>query len=478
MHLFPLFVQLNRKPVLVVGGGVVAGRKVALLRKAGALVTVNAPVLTPELARLAQQGEIVWQPATFDASLLDEVWLVIAATSDAALNAHIAAVCEQARRWVNVVDDAAHSSFHVPAIVDRSPIIIAISSGGQAPMLARRLREKLETLIDHSTGRLAALLARYRADIKRRWSQIGERRAFYDEVLDGEIGQAVQHQTGQAEALLNQALTRQAQQGVNKPARGKVMLVGAGPGAPELLTLKALRVLNQADVILYDRLVSPAILEMARRDAERIFVGKSPGENHHQTQRRIHDLMVQHAQAGRVVVRLKGGDAFVFGRGGEELTVLAEHGIPFEVVPGITAAIACAAYAGIPLTHRHLSQSLHFFTAHSAQSQDQPDWRLLARSNQTLAFYMGVAQLVDIARQLITHGLPQETPFALIENGSLPTQRTLTGILQNLAALAQQHAIHAPALLLIGEVTRLSRPLHWFGEWVTAPEMELAAENM
>jgi len=325
-------------------------------------------------------------------------------------------------------------------------------------------------LIAPSTGRLAALLARYRADIKRCWPQLGQRRAFYDQAIDGEIGQAVgQHQPQQAEKLMEQAL--QNAQSHSRPG-GKVILAGAGPGAPDLLTLKALRALNQADVILHDRLVSPAILDLARRDAMRIFVGKTPGENHHQTQTRIHELMVEHAQAGRLVVRLKGGDAFVFGRGGEELAVLAEHGIAFEVIPGITAAIACAAHAGIPLTHRHLSQSLHLFTAHSAQAQQQPDWRALARSDQTLAFYMGVAQLADVARQLIIHGLSPQTSFALIENGSLPTQRTLTGTLQNLATLAQQHTIHAPALLLIGEVTRLARSLHWFGELLVGEEVK------
>jgi len=469
--LFPLFARLDNKPVRVVGGGMVAERKVELLLKAGACVSVNAPELTPALARLAQQGDIGWQQTDFEARWLENVWLVIAATSDTALNARTAALCEARRIWVNVVDDPERSSFHVPAIVDRSPVTIAISSGGQAPMLARRIREKLETLIDHSTGRLVALFARWRPAIKRRWPQPGQRRAFYDRAIDGDIGLAVQqHRTQQAEALMAQALQESGESQPGQPKTGKVILVGAGPGEPGLLTLKALRALNQADVILHDRLVSPAVLELARRDATRIFVGKTPGENHHQTQTRIHELMLEHARAGQVVVRLKGGDAFIFGRGGEELAVLAEHGIPFEVVPGITAAIACAAHAGIPLTHRHLSQSLHLFTAHSAQGENQPDWRLLARSNQTLAFYMGVAQLADVARQLITHGLPPDTPFALIENGSLPTQRTLTGTLQNLPELARLHAIHAPALLLIGDVTRLARPLHWFGELIVGTD--------
>jgi len=470
MSLFPLFAQLDGKAVLVVGGGAVAERKIALLRKSGARIIVNAPTLTPELERLAQCFTLVWHAEPFHESLLNSVWLVIAATPDAALNARIAALCEKARLWVNVVDDPAHCSIHVPAIVDRAPLTIAISSGGHAPMLTRRIRETLETLIDHSVGRLAALLAHYRQAIKVRYPNLAQRRAFYDRVIDGAPGRAIAtYQPEQASDLLTQwlAQTPPPSNGTAQNARtGTVILVGAGPGEPGLLTLKALRALNQADVILHDRLVGPAILDLARRDAEQIFVGKIPGENHHQTQLRIHNLMLAHARAGRQVVRLKGGDAFIFGRGGEELAVLAAHGIPFEVVPGVTAAIACAAYAGIPLTHRDLSHSLHLFTAHSAHAQNQPDWRALARSRQTLGFYMGVAQLADVAKTLMAHGLPPDTAFALIENGSLPEQRTLTGPVQALAALAHEHAIKAPALLLIGEVTRLAKPLHWFGRLI------------
>jgi len=476
MNLFPLFARLDNKAVLVVGGGLVAERKVELLRSAGAHVSVNAPILTGALQTLVQQGQITWQSAPFAAHFLENVWLVIAATSDSALNAQIATLCDQKRIWINVVDDPAHCSFHVPAIVDRAPVTIAISSGGQAPMLARRIRETLETLIDHSTGALAALLARYRKAIKARFANLSARRAFYDQVIDGEPGQALANQKPQqAEQVLAQWL-EQASSAASSHSTGKVILVSAGPGDPGLLTLKALRALNQADVILHDRLVSAAILDLARRDAQRIFVGKTRGENHHQTQTRIHALMSEHARAGRVVVRLKGGDAFVFGRGGEELAVLAEQGIAFEVVPGVTAAIACAAYAGIPLTHRHLSHSLHLLTAHSVaynnNSTHAPDWHALARSQQTLGFYMGVAQLKEVAAQLINHGLSPQTSFALIEKGSLPNQRTLTGSVQNLAALAQQHAIAAPALLLIGEVTQLAKPLHWFGQLISDKHLQ------
>lgn len=474
MTLFPIFAQLADKPVLVIGGGTVAERKISLLLQAGARITVGAPTLTPELQSLAQQNRITWRQEAFEASWLEGVWLLIAATSDSELNAQAAQAAERARIWANVVDDPELSSFHVPAIVDRSPVTIAISSGGHAPVLARRIREKLETLIDHSTGSLAALVARYRQRIQQAYPHLANRRAFYDWLIDGPVGSALRtQQTQEAETLLAQAL-----QHPQAPAPGKVLLVSAGPGDPGLLTLKALRALNEADVILHDRLVSPAILEMARRDADRIFVGKTPGENHHQTQERIHQLMVSHAQAGQKVVRLKGGDAFIFGRGGEELAVLAEHGVAYEVVPGVTAAIACAAYAGIPLTHRHLSQGLHLLTAHSARDEDQPDWASLARGQETLGFYMGVTQLPEVAQRLIDHGMRADTPFALIENGSRPQQRTLTGPLNELQHLAQAHAIQAPSLLLIGEVVRLSQQLHWYGERLDhLPAIETATET-
>lgn len=460
MTLFPIFAQLADKPVLVVGGGAVAERKTHSLLQAGACVRVGAPELTPALRELAEQGRITWLAGSFIPEWLREAWLVIAATADNAINAEVARLAHEQRLWANVVDDPEHSSFHVPAIVDRAPVTIAISSGGQAPVLARRIREKLETLIDHSAGSLAALVGRYREAIRQAYPRLSSRRAFYDWLIDGPVGGALRsQQTRQAESLLEHAL-RQPQ----PPAPGKVILVSAGPGDPGLLTLKALRALNEADVILHDRLVSPAVLDLARRDADRIFVGKTPGENHHQTQSRIHGLMVAHARAGRKVVRLKGGDAFIFGRGGEELAVLAEQGVPYEVVPGVTAAIACAAYAGIPLTHRHLSQGLHLLTAHSAREEDQPDWASLARGKQTLGFYMGVTQLPQVVQRLVEHGMRPDTPFALIENGSRPEQRTLTGPLQDLETLAREHAMQAPSLLLVGEVVRLSGQLHWYGK--------------
>lgn len=460
MTLYPIFANLDQRPVLVVGGGVVATRKTQALLEAGADVSVGAPALTPELNALLTQGRIRWVHGDFDPAWIDAMWLVIAATDLPPVNAAVYAAAQSRRVFCNVVDDAGHSSFHVPSIVDRSPLIVAISSAGTAPVLARRLRERIETMFDHSLGHLATLAARYRPRIRSALPELGARRHFYDWLLDGPVaGLLRQQRPAHAEQTLVQAL-----QAPDAPAQGHVSLVGAGPGDPGLLTLKALRALNEADVIFHDRLVSPAVLALARRDAQQIAVGKQPGEDHHATQARIHQLLASHAQAGKRVVRLKGGDAFIFGRGGEELEYLRAHAIPYEVVPGITAALACAAYAGIPLTHREHSQSVQLITAHCRDDEDSLDWAGLARGRQTLAFYMGVGQIQLISQRLIAHGRSADTPFALIENGSRPEQRVVCGPLHELAALARRHAIKAPALLIIGEVAGLAKTLHWFGQ--------------
>ncbi|CAM3477840.1 siroheme synthase CysG [Bordetella sputigena] len=462
MKLFPLFADLNQRLVLVVGGGAVAARKAQALLEAGARVQVGAPELNPELAALAQAGRITHVPGRFEDAWLEGSWLVVAATDDESVNARVAAAAAARRILANVVDDPALSSFQVPSIVDRSPLIVAISSSGVAPVLARRLRERIESLFDHALGPLAELAARYRARIRERRPDLGARRRFYDNLLDGPVA-ALLRQARPAEAA--QALETALAQPQETPA-GSVVLVGAGPGDPGLLTLKALRALNEADVILYDRLISAEIMSLARRDAERIDVGKRPGEDHAATQARIHALMVEHARRGRRVVRLKGGDAFIFGRGGEELQYLRAHGVPYEVVPGVTAALACAAHAGIPLTHREHAQSLHLITAHCRDDGQAMDWQALAGANQTLAFYMGVSQLESLSRGLREHGRAADTPFALVENGSRPEQRVVTGRLEDLAALARTHAIRAPALLIVGSVAALANELHWFGEHI------------
>lgn len=471
MKLFPIFADLKDRLVLVVGGGAVAERKTLSLLEVSADVLVGAPELTPALAALAAEGRIRHLAGRFDPAWLDEVWLVVAATDDRDTNAAVSAAAGSRRIFSNVVDDPELSSFQVPSIVDRSPVIVAISSSGVAPVLARRIRERIESLFDHTLGQLAGLAASYRKRIRASHPDLGARRRFYDWLLDGPVaGFLRQQQPAQAEAALAAALADP-----EAPAAGSVALVGAGPGDPGLLTLKALRALNEADVILHDRLVSGDVMSLARRDAERVPVGKLPGEDHNATQARIHRLMVEHARAGRRVVRLKGGDAFIFGRGGEELEYLRAHGVRYEVVPGITAALACAAYAGIPLTHREHAQSVRLVTAHCREDEDNLDWPALAREKQTLAFYMGVGQLDLLTARLLNHGRSPHAPFALIENGSRPEQRVLSGTLEQLPALAAEHAIRSPALLIVGEVAGLAPQLQWFGEHLDGRVERMAA---
>ena len=457
--LFPLFADLRGRRVLVVGGGAVARRKLEPLLAAGARVVVGAPWLEPAVAALFAQGRIEHLAGPFEPAWLDGAWLVVAATDDGAVNREVAAAAQARRIWANVVDDLALSSYQSPARIERGPLQIAISSGGGAPMLARHLREKLETELDDSLAGLATLLLHERGRIRARHPRLAERRRFFDALLAGPVAQ--RFRAGDI-AGARQAFEQALGQAPASRDVGSVALVGAGPGDPGLLTLRALRLLNQADVILHDRLVGAGVLALARRDADFIEVGKQAA-NHHVTQDGIHALMLEHARAGRRVVRLKGGDPFVFGRGGEELEFLRAQGIAYEVVPGITAALACAAYAGVPLTHRNHAQSVRLITAHTKDSVDTLDWPALAQERQTLAVYMGVAGLADLRDRLLAQGRAATTPFALVENGSRPEQRVVTGTLAELPELARQHEVQSPALLILGEVASLATRLHWFG---------------
>jgi uroporphyrin-III C-methyltransferase/precorrin-2 dehydrogenase/sirohydrochlorin ferrochelatase len=470
-----VFADLHGRRVLVVGGGEVAERKVRLLVAAGACVAIVAPRLTEWLQQRSeitdplplQAGEGGRRPGEgsvshigdcFEPAQFDGVVLAVAATDDPQVNAQVAAAGRERNVLVNVVDDAGASSFIVPAIVDRSPLVIAISSGGVAPVLARRVRERLESLIDESVGALAELFERSRVRIKAAFPDVSARRRLYDRAVTGAVASRLRaRQPKAAERELSRLIEEVAQS-----RAGSVVLVGAGPGDPGLLTLNALRALQQADVILHDRLVSTAVLDLARRDAERISVGKMAG-GHTVGQGRIHQLMLEHAQAGRNVVRLKGGDPFIFGRGGEELEFLAQHGIAFEVVPGITAAVACGAYAGIPLTHREHAQSVRLVTAHCGESLDTLEWRALAQERQTVAFYMGVAGLTTIRERLLCHGREGATPVAVVENGSRADQRVTLATLDTLDVLAREGGIRSPALVIVGEVAALASRLHWFG---------------
>ena len=457
--LFPLFLDLRGRRVLVVGGGSVAARKVTALLEAQADVALVAPALDATLAPLVRMQRITHLGATFARHQLDDAWLVIATTDDPLVNRVVAEAANTRRLWVNVVDDAELASAQLPARVQRGPLQIAISSGGAAPMLARHLREQLESQLDESLGTLAQLFVTLRSRIRARLPELPARRAFFRRVLDGRV--QAQLRRGDIDAA-RESLEAELEQ-ANPTPRGRVSLVGAGPGDPGLLTLRALRVLNDADVILHDRLVSVEVLALARRDAQRIEVGKRVGGNHDATQQRIHALMIELARAGKHVVRLKGGDPFVFGRGGEELQALRAHGIDYEVVPGITAAVACAAHAGIPLTHRAHAQSLRILTAQAKAGDAEHDWAALAQPGQTRVFYMGVSGLERLRDKLVGHGLPASTPFALIENGSLPQQRVIAGTLATLPVLAREHAVQAPALLIVGEVAAFATELHWFG---------------
>jgi len=462
--LFPAFLDLRGRPVLVVGGGAVARRKVAALLDAGADVRVGAPDIVPELAQLAAAGRIRHLPGEFQAAWLDEAWFAVAATDDPEVNRRVAEAGEARKLWVNAVDDIAHSSAQLPARIERGPLQIAISSGGGAPMLARHLRERWEAELDPAFGPLAMLLLRHRARIREALPDLAARRRWFAELLVGDVPRSLRNgHAAEAERALLDAIAAAARPESTPSDRlGRVTLVGAGPGDAGLLTLRGLRALNEADVILHDRLVAPDVLDLARRDAERIEVAKEAG-HHHTTQAQIHALMLEHARAGRHVVRLKGGDGFVFGRGGEELEFLRAHGIAYDVVPGITAALACAAYAGVPLTHRDHAQSVVLATAHDAGEHDTLDWRSLAQPQRTLALYMGVAGLSRIRDRLLAHGRAPDTPFALVENGGRAEQRVIVGKLADLPERARAHGARSPSLVLIGETAALAERLHWFG---------------
>lgn len=461
MDFLPVLLDVRARDCLVVGGGEVAARKVDLLRRAGGQVTVIAPELCAELEAKVAAGEIAHRASAFVAGDIAGFGLAVAATDAAAVNAEVAAAARAANVPVNVVDDPARCTFIFPSIVDRSPLLVAVSTGGAAPVLARSLRARLETLIPAGYGRFADFLRRVRPDVKAGLAA-GARRRFYEDLLDGPIPELVL--TGREDDAIEtlrrelQAASAGAAEGA---ARGQVSLIGAGPGDPDLLTFRALRLMQRADVVLYDRLVAPRILDLVRRDATRIYVGKKR-DYHTVRQDEINDLLVALAREGKHVVRLKGGDPFVFGRGGEEIATLAAQGIAFQVVPGITAANGCAAYAGIPLTHRDHAHAVLFVTGHLRDGGIDLDWEALVRPAQTVVIYMGLTGLDLICRELIRHGMRADMPVALIEQGTTARQRVLIGTLESLPALVARSEVHAPTLLIVGEVVSLNRQLAWF----------------
>jgi uroporphyrin-III C-methyltransferase / precorrin-2 dehydrogenase / sirohydrochlorin ferrochelatase len=459
MKLLPIFLNVKDQPCLVVGGGEVAARKVALLRRAFARVTVIAPSLCASLAELAQTNDIVHKAADFAPADVAGFMLIVAATNDLAVNRQVSEAARAQGVPVNVVDQPELCSFVMPSIIDRSPVVVAVSSGGASPVLARLLRARLETLVPASYGRLAQLVEKFRTQVKAKLKTTVERRRFWESILQGPVAEMLL--AGQEKAAYA-ALREAVQQAPGREhALGEVYVVGGGPGDPDLLTFRALRLMQQADVVLYDRLIAKQVLELVRRDAERIYVGKKR-ELHAVRQEEIHKLMVKLARQGKRVLRLKGGDPFVFGRGGEEIGTLAEEGIPFQVVPGITAASGCAAYAGIPLTHRDYAQSCIFVTGHQQGDAIDLNWDALVQPQQTVVIYMGLTGLPIICRELIAHGMAADMPAALVEQGTTAQQRVFIGNLQTLPDIVSTAAVHAPTLIIVGEVVRLQQKLAWF----------------
>jgi uroporphyrin-III C-methyltransferase/precorrin-2 dehydrogenase/sirohydrochlorin ferrochelatase len=460
VNYFPVFFDLTGQRVLIVGGGEVALRKVTLLERTGASISLVAPQIVPPLLERATAGQLQIARREFAPDDLDGMRLVIVATSRRAVNRWIANLSESRNIPVNVVDDREASRFIVPAIIDRDPVLVAISTGGTSPVLARRLRERLETLVPARIGELASWLKVLRKIARQKLRDTDERRRFFEAVVDGPA--ARRFVDGDQPGALRLAQQLLATTSAAPRAAGEVTLVGAGPGDPELLTLKALRALQDADVILHDRLVPDAVLELSRRDATRICVGKAAG-NVGTAQEEINALLVEHARQGKRVVRLKGGDPFVFGRGGEELQALAMAKISFSVIPGITAALGAAAYAGIPLTHRDHAQSVSFVTGHAQSDGLEPDWRALAKNGITAVFYMGLARLEHIVEELLRHGAPGSRPAGLIAQGTTAHQRVITATLASIRQVAADACMESPTLLVVGEVVALHSTLAWFG---------------
>lgn len=458
MDYLPVFLKLKGQACLVVGAGKIAARKIELLAKAGANITVIANEISAQVSMLQAPYHLNILQKYFVSSDVSGFRLVVSATNHPETNHCVAKAADEHHIPVNVVDNPELCSFIFPAIIDRSPVIAAISSGGSAPVLSRLLRAKMETVIAPAYGKLARLAEKFRIPAKHHLKEPAQRRVFWENCFQGPVAELVfAGREQEAEQLLQKNLINHAE----TDTQGEIYLVGAGPGAPDLLTFRALRLLQQADVVVYDRLVAPAILEMARRDSEKIYVGKQR-HNHALPQESINRLLANLAKAGKRVARLKGGDPFIFGRGGEEIETLMQQGIHFQVVPGITAASGCATYAGIPLTHRDHAQSCTFVTGHLKDGSINLNWTQLAAPNQTIVIYMGLVGLEKICQSLIEHGSPKDLPIALIQQGTTANQKVITGTLQSLPAKVADQHIKAPTLIIIGTVVTLHDQLNWF----------------
>ncbi len=458
MDFLPIFMNVKGENCLVVGGGKIASRKVFMLLRAGALVSVVSPKLCQDLSIRKDGGEINHINRLFEDGDLDNCKIIIAATDDEKINSHVSQLAKSKNIPVNVVDAPDLCSFIVPSIIDRNPVQIAISTGGASPVLARLLRSRLETFIPAAYGRLAKLVESYREKVKTKFSNTDEIRTFWEKILEGPVADnLIAGKDKVARELLETAV-----ENAKAPAdRGEVYLVGAGPGDPDLLTFRALRLMQQADVVVYDRLVSQGVMDLVRRDAEMIYAGKERNK-HTLPQESINALLVRLAQEGKKVLRLKGGDPFIFGRGGEEIETLTDENISFQVVPGITAAAGCSSYAGIPLTHRDYVQSCMFVTGHLKDGTTDLNWDAIAQPNQTIVFYMGLQTVKELCKELVKHGLPSTTPAALVEKGTTQEQKVHIGDLSTLHEIVEKNNVKAPTLIIVGEVVLLHDKLNWF----------------
>lgn len=465
MNFLPVFYNIVDKPCLVVGGGAIAARKAELLLRAGGRVRLVAPEIGDRVHEMANDETLVFEQRAFLEADLDDAVCVIAATDNEAVNAEVSRLAQARKIPVNVVDNPELCSFIMPAMIDRDPVQIAISTGGVSPVLARMLRSKLESCIPGAYGELARLADEFRDAVKQSLPDVDSRRRFWETVLDGQVAELVF--AGRIDDAREQ-LQQELEQFNAAAVKGEVYLVGAGPGDPDLITFKALRLMQQADVVVYDRLVSQPILDMVRRDAEKIYAGKA-SSNHAIPQENINQLLVRLAQEGKRVLRLKGGDPFIFGRGGEEIAELIDENIEFQVVPGITAASGCASYAGIPLTHRDHSQACIFVTGHRRNGEEGLNWEMLSHANQTVVFYMGLENVERICSALKAHGRAADTPAALVEKGTTSEQRVFVGDLDSLPGIIGEHDVRAPTLILVGEVVALHKKLGWYkpGEAIT-----------
>ncbi|MBT3335538.1 MAG: uroporphyrinogen-III C-methyltransferase [Methylococcales bacterium] len=458
MHFFPIFLRLNQQKCLIVGAGEIAARKIEILAKSGARITVLAPSFSTPVQTLEKKLALTLIQKKFESTDAEGYRLIVSATDNQTVNELVSQAADKLNILVNVVDNPKLCQFIFPAIIDRSPIIAAISSGGTAPVLARLLKTRVETLIPSGYGRLAELAGNYRDKVKSHILDPRQRRLFWEQVFQGSIAEFIfagQHE--KAEHALNKQLIAHN----TTTTDGEIYLVGAGPGDPDLLTLRALRLIQQADIVVYDRLVSEDILNLIRRDAQKIYVGKKR-DQHTLPQESINQLLTRLALEGNRVVRLKGGDPFIFGRGGEEIETLMENNINFQVVPGITAASGCASYAGIPLTHREYAQSCTFVTGHYKDNQINLNWEGLVAPNQTLVIYMGLLGLNHICASLIEHGCSKDLPAALIQQGTTKHQKVITGTLESLPHHIHEQSVKAPTLIIVGNVVRLHDKLTWF----------------